>query len=1043
MSATPSTADVSRDALSPQSLSDGFSGALSAERGYSSESSNGLAASLRRILRPDQILTRPIERIAYAHDASCYRLVPQAVARPETLGDVRHLMEWSAQSGVGLTFRAAGTSLSGQAVTNGVIVDLTRGAWDSFLALDEGKRVRVGPGIVGAKVNERLRAFGRKIGPDPASLTACMIGGIVANNASGMCCGVQQNTYHTLESMKFLLPNGVFVDSALPDADARLKADAPEIYDGILALKAETEQSEALAQKIRRKYKIKNTIGYSLNALLDFDAPVEILTHLMVGSEGTLGFIAEAGFFTVPDLPLKATALLFFASVADACGSIVPLRDSGAAALELMDYASLAAMREEYGAPKEIIDALPPTGACLLAEYQAADREKLEALRAAGEALLPSLPLVATLPFTEDAKTQALFWKLRKGLIPVVSAKRRPGTTVINEDIAFPIEYLAEGVTALQELFVKHRYPDGVVFGHAKDGNLHFTLAQAFDSEADVAQFEGLLRDVADLVVGRFDGSLKAEHGTGRNMAPFVEMEWGKEAYDIMRRLKKLIDPLNILNPGVILNDNPKVHIENLKPIPQVEKEVDACIECGWCENKCPSQGLTLTPRQRIVVRREITRLRARHNSDAERGRAFVPDAASPFAAWQLERDYEYYGLETCATDGMCATVCPVHINTGDLVKVLRAERHSDFAKDNAQTLARNFGVAVAAAKFGVKVAKALEKAGARGAIDFALDVAESLTGARLPNWNPQLGSPIELPSASADNADAVYFPACVTHIMGGAPDTPDNNDNATNGKKKKSQKKIELKKKTTSKKKAEQESAAPDSADAVRALLAVAERAGKRLLIPPESASYCCGTPFSSKGYDEAYRAMLRRTIDMFWSASDGGRLPILTDASSCVYTFRNAAADLDGEALERFGKLTILDVVEYTADTLLPILRERGLLQTLPESVVLHPVCSILKLGYADKLHAVAAACAREATTPIDAGCCGFAGDRGMIVPELTANATALEAREIRERPYDGYYSSNPTCQIGMTEAVGAQYESFILLVERASRPQKLLES
>lgn len=954
-----------------------------------------IALSLGRFLRSDQVLTRPIERIAYAHDASCYRLVPEAIVRPESLDDVRRLMAWANETRTPLTFRAAGTSLSGQAVTNGVIVDITRGAWDAISIAPEGAVVRVGPGMIGSKVNDYLRKYGKKIGPDPASMAACMIGGIVANNASGMCCGVTQNTYHTLESLTFMLPNGVVIDSSAPDANEILRRTSPDIADGIMALKAEIEANAQLVEKIRRKYKIKNTIGYSINAFLDYETPVEILRHLMVGSEGTLGFIAEAGFHTVPDLPMKSTALLFFQTVADACASIVALRDSGAAALELMDYASLAAMRDQYGAPKEIIDDLPTTAACLLVEYQSTTHEALQTLRSAGEALLPSFPIVAVQPFTEDAKQQAIFWKLRKGVIPVVSAKRRPGTTVINEDIAFPIEHLADGVIALQELFVKHGYPDGVVFGHAKDGNLHFTLAQSFDTEADVAQFAGLLDDIATLVVGRFDGSLKAEHGTGRNMAPYVEMEWGAEAYSIMRRLKTLIDPQNILNPGVILNDNPKAHVENLKPIPVVEKEVDNCIECGWCENKCPSQGLTLTPRQRIVVRREITRVQ-----NAAKAGKTLPDA--PFSSWQLERDYDYYGLETCATDGMCATICPVYINTGDLVKLLRSKQHSDFAQDNARTISRHFKAAETVAKLGVKAGRFLESVGAEGVLDFASDVAGKLMDTRLPGWNTNIGTPITLPHTSHKNPDAIYFPACVTRMMGGG----------------------------------DRKATDPKAMNQVEMLLRVAERADVSLWIPEKSTSYCCGTPFSSKGFTEAYKDMLERTVDEFWEWSDGGRLPIVTDASSCTYTFRNAGKDLKGQALERFTQLTILDSIEFVHDTLLPKLRERGLLTRLQESALLHPVCSVMKLGFADKLQSVAEACAVDAVTPINVGCCAFAGDRGMIAPELTANATLLEAREAKERHYDGYYSSNPTCQIGMTTAVGEEYESFIALVERASR-------
>lgn len=957
---------------------------------------SNLRSTLETFLRPNQVLTQPIERIAYAHDASCYRLVPQAIVRPESLDDVRRLFLWAQHHRTGLCFRAAGTSLSGQSITDGVIVDITRGAWDSLDIRENGAVVRVGPGMIGERVNQHLKKYGRKLGPDPASISAAMIGGIVANNASGMCCGVVQNSYHTLESLTFMLPNGIVIDSSSPDANAILERTAPEIVQGILNLKREIEANTTLVEKIRRKYRIKNTIGYGLNAFLDYSSPVEILRHVMVGSEGTLGFIVEAGFHTVPDLPHKVTALLFFPTVAAACASIVALRDSGAAALELMDYASLSAMQDQYGAPKEIIEKLPTTGAALLVEYQAQTKEQVHELRTQGDSVISKLSLEAMLPFTEDAKQQAILWKLRKGVIPVVAAKRRPGTTVINEDIAFPIEHLADGVIALQDLFVKHNYPDGVVFGHAKDGNLHFTLAQSFDSETDVKQFGDLLDDIAKLVVERFDGSLKAEHGTGRNMAPYVEMEWGTEAYSIMKKLKMLLDPHNVVNPGVILNDNPNIHVENLKPIPVVEKEVDNCIECGWCESKCPSQGLTLTPRQRIVVRREITRLR-------EASRNGVHLANAPFTAWELERDYDYYGLETCATDGMCATNCPVHINTGDLVKVLRGKQHSDFAQDNARTIARNFGFAESVAKFGVRAGRTIIDFGGGNILKKLTDLTGDLLEARLPSWNKNIGAPIKLPSTSRTNADAVYFPACVTRMMGG-----------------------------------EREYGRNTGVNQVEMLLRIAERAGVSLWIPSNSTSFCCGTPFSSKGFKPAYLDMITATIEEMWDWSDGGRLPILTDASSCTYTFRNAGKDLveHPKLLEKFEQLRILDSIEYVHDELLPKLQERGVIKPLSESAMLHPVCSVMKMGLTEKFQAVANACSEDAVVPVNAGCCAFAGDRGLIAPELTANATLLEAREARERSFDGYYSSNPTCEIGMTTAVGKEYQSFVYLLEKATR-------
>jgi D-lactate dehydrogenase len=631
-----------------------------------------LREELYKIVDPERVLTRRIDRIAFANDASVYRLVPRAVVLPETIDEIRALFRFSRAHGVPMTYRAAGTSLSGQAVTDGILVVLSR-HWRGVRVEDGGRRVWVQPGIIGGVVNQHLQPFGTKIGPDPASINACMMGGILANNSSGMCCGVVQNAYHTLHSIRFVLPNGLVVDTGRPDAGELLRREAPGLAEGVLELRERVTSNPALRERIRAKYKMKNTTGYSLNAFIDFERPVDILGHLMIGSEGTLGFISEAVLDTVPDHALKYTGLLFFDDVPSACASIAALRESGARALELMDRASLRSIADQPGVP-DAIRGLPSRAAALLVEYQCEDDGELERRTSDCRDLLPSLPLLHEPDFTRDADRQAALWRVRKGLIPSVGAMRRRGTSFILEDVVFPIPRLSDGVTDLQSLFAEFGYDDAIVFGHAKDGNLHFVLIQAFDDPADVERYDRFMRALSDVVVSRYDGALKAEHGTGRNMAPFVTSEWGDEAYAIMRDLKRLVDPDGLLNPGVILNDDPRAHVTHLKGLSTVEEEVDQCIECGFCERMCPSRDLTLTPRQRIVVRREMARLRAEE-----------PGAA---ALRELEADYGYDSLDTCAADGMCALACPVGIDTGSLVKRLRSESHGRVAEECAARLA-------------------------------------------------------------------------------------------------------------------------------------------------------------------------------------------------------------------------------------------------------------------------------------------------------------------------------------------------------------------
>jgi len=941
---------------------------------------DAMSVELQRVCGVDRVLTRYIDRIAFANDASVYRLVPRAVVLPETIGEVQALFRLSRERKVPLTFRAAGTSLSGQAITDGILAVLSR-RWSGLEVLDEGKRIRVQPGVIGGRVNQQLQSYGTKIGPDPASIDACMMGGILANNSSGMCCGVERNAYHTLDSMAFVLPDGLFIDSAAPDAHEQLAADAPVLVRGLAGLKRRIEADPRLSRKIRSKYRMKNTIGYSLNAFLDFSRPLDILCHLMIGSEGTLGFIAEAVLNTIPDLPWKYTGLLFFDDVPQACSSISALRESGAEALELMDHASLRAIEREPGVPRTIRE-LPPGAAALLVEYQCRTEEELNERHRECERLLPALPLAAPTDFTRDPDRQAALWRVRKGLIPSVGAMRARGTAFIIEDVVFPLATLAQGVGELQELLAEYGYRDAIVFGHAKDGNLHFVLTQTFARAEDIARYDGFMHALADLVAGRHGGALKAEHGTGRNMAPFVAAEWGGAALEIMHELKRLVDPDGLLNPGVILNDAADAHLTHLKDLPTIEGEVDQCIECGFCERMCPSRDLTLTPRQRIVVRREMARLRERDPGDPR--------------LRELEQDYDYSGLDTCAADGLCALACPVGIDTGRLVKRLRHEAHSALRQEVAAQLARRFEWVERAARLALRTGHATRAVIGDGNTSRLVDAARAVLGRGLPRWDPALPHAARgaLPATCRSNAAAVYFPSCVSRILGSPP-----GGNARR--------------------------------PLTRVIPRVAERAGHPVWIPESVGGCCCGMAFESKGYRRAFVVALERTIDVLWEASNAGALPIVVDSSPCAYTLKQGDPDLSPRSRERHARLRVLDGIEFAEDQLLPDLPRRRSI----DRVLLHPVCSVRKMNLVGAFEAVARACASTVEIPLSAGCCGFAGDRGFRFPELSEAALRRQVDEAGGAEYGGYYSSSRTCEIGLERAMGKPFRSFWYLLDETT--------
>jgi D-lactate dehydrogenase len=947
-----------------------------------------LQESLRALIEPSRVLTRPIDRIAYAADASFYRLIPQVVVLAKGVEEVRRLFAVSRARRIPVTFRAAGTSLSGQAVTDGILVEVAR-HWKEMRVEAQGKKVRIQPGVIGGHVNLALRRYRAKMGPDPASINACMMGGILSNNSSGMCCGVVQNAYHTLDSLTFVLPSGTTIDTADPEADTLLRQREPRLAQGLLDLRQEILASPRLADRIRAKYKMKNTTGYSLNAFLDFERPVDIFRNLLIGGEGTLAFIAEAVLNTVPDLPVKYTGLLLFPSIHAACAAIAPLKDADAKALELMDRASLRSVESQPGIPPSI-QGLPPEAAGILVEFQAADEKDRTTLEKLAAGAVGGLTLLESARFTHDAGEQALLWKIRQGLFPSVGAVRKRGTTVIIEDVVFPVEALADATVELIRVVGRHRYDEAIIFGHAKDGNLHLTLTQSFNDQAEVDRYARFMDDMVRLVVQEFDGALKGEHGTGRNMAPFVETEWGAEGLAIMRRLKVLVDPDGLLNPGVIVNPDPKAHLADIKTMPGVEEEVDKCIECGYCEATCPSQELTLTPRQRIVVRREMERLRGgRDKAGAEEALA------------SLEAEFPYMALDTCAADGLCATACPVSIDTGQLTKRFRRLRHPAWAQEVARRLAQGFAWLEPAARLGLRLGHWTQTLAGPAAMPAITRLLRKAVRRPFPLWSPEMPRPARQrrPALNPAAASAVYFPSCLTRVMGPLPGEP-------------------------------------TDLSLLEALAAVAARAGKPVWIPENIEGVCCGVPFSSKGYDLAHAEAVNRAVARFWEWSDGGRLPVVVDTSPCTYGLKSCRAALTPENQSRFDRLTILDSVAFVHDELLPHLTVRRRLR----SAALHPVCSLVKMNLTGKLEAIARFCCDEVTVPVSAGCCGFAGDRGFLFPELTASATSREAAEVRAGTHDGHFSSSRTCEIGLTRATGQIYRSYLFLLEDATRDRPL---
>jgi D-lactate dehydrogenase len=944
-----------------------------------------LRGDLTTLLGAERVLARAIDLVAYASDASPYRRLPAVVVMARSADDVGKVLAYARRTGTPVNFRGGGTSLSGQAQTDGIMIDVRR--WFSGVKIEAGgTRVRLRAGTLVGLANRLLSRHGHKLGPDPASKDIATVGGVIANNSGGMRCGVTWDSYSTVESMTLVLASGTVIDTAAAEAEERFMAAEPELANGLLELRRQLLADEQLTARVRRKYEIKNVTGYRMSAFLDADTPLGIFRRLVVGSEGTLAFIAEAVMRTRPEPKQTTLAWVHFASIDAAAAAVPALVAAGARATELLVAPALIAAAWNMPGTPEYWRELPFDSAVLMVELGGDGGEELDAGETAVARVLAEHELIQPHSFTRDAEQIELAWTVREGLFGIVGRLRLPGTSLIIEDVCVPPARIAECASDLQALLGKHEFLTGVA-GHASAGNLHFQLTPDFTKPEDLRRYEAFMDELVALIVDKYDGSLKAEHGTGVNMAPYVEREWGERATAMMWRVKQLADPHNFLNPGVLLNRDPGIHLKNLKSQPPIEEVAATCVECGFCEPVCPSRNATTTPRQRIVIRREMAR---------------QPQGSPVYES--LLADYEYDALQTCAADGSCEGACPVAIDTGKLVKELRVRERSVREQKLALAIAERYGAAERAARAGLEAtALAAEVVGQR-LLARVPDVVRKRVSSELvptlPHSMPR-AAPARMPLTRREGAAAVYMPACLNRIFG----------NPSGG---------------------EQAPSLP------QALVDISVRAGLPLWIPDDVAGHCCATPWSSKGYTDGQRYMAAKTAAALWRWSDGGELPVVIDASSCALGLREElSAQLSDAERERLQQIEIVDSIAWVHDHLLARLEIAGKLA----SVAVHPTCAVTQMGLTGKLETIARQLADEVLIPAASSCCGMAGDRGLLHPELPASAlrdTAAElaAHRAEGHSIDAHLCSNRTCEIALQENTGAPYASFVLLAERLTR-------
>ncbi len=929
---------------------------------------------LKNQIPKNRLLHDDLNTLAFGTDASFYRLIPKLVVKVHNEEEARFVIKTCHEMDITLTIRGSGTSLSGQGITDSVLMVLVSSEWRHYSVSDDASTITLQPGVLGGKANRYLQPYGKRIGPDPASINHAQVGGILINNASGMTSGVGNNSYHTLAGLRMVFEDGTILDTRDAESRRNFLATKKDFINQLTDIRKRLFEHPDWVEKIRKKYRLKNTTGYSLNALVDYEDPLDIIEHLMVGSEGTLAFVSEITFRTIDDLKDKATSLIIFPDVPTACSAIPYLRQCKVNAAELMDRASLRSVQDKPLMPSYLKE-LDDKAAALLVETRANDPQELDRQIADIVEKLKDIPKVRPIEFTKNINEITALWNVRKGLFTSVCAAREKGTTVVIEDIAIPYENLARAITDLQGLFAKYEYNDAIIWGHAFDGNVHFVLIQDFSQPGQVERYANFINELTHLVVNEYDGSLKAEHGTGRNMAPFVPLEWGEDLYGIMKEIKQLFDPKNILNRGVLINDDPELHLKSIKPMYKAHDLIDTCIECGFCESSCVSRDLTLSPRQRIVIYREMTHLRETGDE--------------PHRLALLNERYQYYGNATCATDGLCALTCPVGIDTGKLIKELRHEQITPRTRKLAELIADNMSAVTAWARVGFGVLDFFRTILGRKLMLSLAEALRAVTFKKLPRWSPYMpkpgkGIPNYTPDLSAPRK-VVYFPSCITRSMG----------------------------------------VLPDSAQAepiTRLTHKLLKKAGYEVIYPENVNRLCCGMAFSSKGLFEVGQRKAKELEEALLKATNNGELPVLSDMSPCLYTMK--------ETLDK--RLQLFEPIEFTLKYLTPYLE----FHKTSEPVSVFPVCSAKKMGLEESLVRLAQMCSEKVVMP-DTNCCGFAGDRGFTVPELNAAGLKTIKEQIPTEVKRGF-STSRTCEIGLSEHSGIPYESILYLVDEVTTPK-----
>lgn len=631
------------------------------------------------------LYTDNVQRVLYSTDASSYKEKPLAVVKPKNSDDIEKVIAFARENNTSVIPRAGGTSLAGQVVGSGIVVDISKYMNKVLEFNPEERTIWVEPGVIPAELNKFLAPYGLQYGPETSTANRCCIGGMVGNNSCGLHSIIYGSAREHLLEAETILADGshvTFKTLTIDEFEQKCNGDErlleTKIYRNIRDILSNPENQQEIRENFPDPKVTRRNMGYAIDLLLEsapFTSQGEPFNFckLLAGSEGTLAFNTRLKLNLIP-LPPPHIGLVcaHFNSLEDSLhGNLIALHHQPGA-VELMDDIILNCTRENIEQNKNRFFVQGDPAAILMIEFACETEHELLDKAAALEADMRAAGLGYHFPLVTGAENIKRVWALRTaglGLLSNIPGDRRgvPGA----EDTAVAPEHLPEYVAGFKQLLEKYGL-SSVYYAHIATGEIHFRPLLNFKDPDDVEIFRNMMYDLAHLVK-KFRGSLSGEHGDGRVRGEFIPLMLGEKNYQLIKGIKNTWDPFNVMNPGKIVDTPPITEFLRVVPgqkTPEFKTIFDFSQQMGFFRSieKCNGSG---DCRKSEIIGGTMcpTYMATRDEDKTTRGRANIlreflsaPNDGQPFNHKEI-----YEILDLCISCKACKSECPSNVDMAKL----------------------------------------------------------------------------------------------------------------------------------------------------------------------------------------------------------------------------------------------------------------------------------------------------------------------------------------------------------------------------------------